>query len=941
MSFLNPIQQCLDLIRACARSASTSRADFSHRLTRSDQWRDRELWFGMTEKRISTMCPEARSNRRSVILVSFTALAVLGFGLNPSSTIAQRPEANGVYTDKTGGQHPWNITSSHALIWDKQTYVPVGGTFAPRYLAEGQTDGNWAKDTEALGVLKARGMMDIIIDPVVSAGDVPATGWQKLVDHLEAGGFRYGISFGAGVKTRLTGIVVKPGEYRVGNLGQNVDPSWRVTDADSAKYVVVAPDGSQILQRGDVQVKNGFATVAINSTVTSGAVGVLYPRKTIAPNRDGFLPDLWAGFDAYRDKLLSVFSQVKFGTGLRFFLDPLAHPLAIQGEADYLVPDSPAFRLEWEAYLSQHYQGIDDLMQKWGLLEHDLKDYKQAAALVPLHSNRRGIAFMLNAATNSVIQLDANADVGRFWRDLRDCRDTSLSYYMRSAADFLKREIANVPVVYTYTEQRSMYTNSERSGGFDGLGIKAYARGSALVTGGADSAYSQAGESAKSMWLIVTETLDTNSPRKDRLGYASEQALFTDLDWLRGIGAKGFFVNGFQVLPEAAFANYQIIRAPEQIDWLKRYCDKINKEADMALSQPRTLPYPASAAGLVHAGPIGTGGVWWVRSILPGRPIEFGGSYSGYTIALPEGQATVLWSLRGPRETHLWVPDPRRVDITTPDRTPITPKINLKTKTVSFMMPDSPVIVRSGQDEVFPIEATEDALKQLRALLLNSEKLPVDQFKYQFNNALLSYHNNPKLAFVTAAEALNALGGMMQIYAWIEAEAAQPHNFSEVALNDAASGGSYLSLNTETVPRGQGYAAQLKFSVPKDDNYTIWISCTPPGANTSEFAWTLDATAQINQSRDAARVGEAYLDDRMMWLKLGRAQLKGGDHTLTLNVKDRAAATGRFALALDSLIVTRYSFKPNGIAKPDLAEISDTLDLKPLTDLKPPKLKKK
>src|SRR5439155_25785558 len=132
-------------------------------------------------------------------------------------------------------------------------------------------------------------------------------------------------------------------------------------------------------------------------------------------------------------------------------------------------------------------------------------------------------------------------------------------------------------------------------------------------------------------WLVVTETLDTASPTKDRLGYSSQEALFKDLDWLRGIGAKGFYVNGFQVLPERANPNVQILKAPDQVEWIKQYDDRLHKELDLAQSQPRTLIFPMNAAGQVHAGPSGKGLVWWVPSLAPGRPREFGSSYAAYT----------------------------------------------------------------------------------------------------------------------------------------------------------------------------------------------------------------------------------------------------------------------------------------------------------------------
>ena len=131
---------------------------------------------------------EPKMVRAGAGLRTFVA-STLGAVILASVANAQRAESKGVFTDRTGGQHPWSVTSSHALIWDQQTYVPVGGNFAPRYLAEGQTEDNWAKDSQALATLKTRGVMDVIVDPVISAADVPAAAWQRLLDHLDANGF--------------------------------------------------------------------------------------------------------------------------------------------------------------------------------------------------------------------------------------------------------------------------------------------------------------------------------------------------------------------------------------------------------------------------------------------------------------------------------------------------------------------------------------------------------------------------------------------------------------------------------------------------------------------------------------------------------------------------------------------------------------------------------
>src|SRR5436190_2244543 len=85
----------------------------------------------------------------------------------------QAGHTTGMFTDRAGKMHPWSISPSHALFWDNQAYVPVGGTFAPRYLAEAQTEENWQRDSQALEALKKRGVLDIIISPVASAATIP------------------------------------------------------------------------------------------------------------------------------------------------------------------------------------------------------------------------------------------------------------------------------------------------------------------------------------------------------------------------------------------------------------------------------------------------------------------------------------------------------------------------------------------------------------------------------------------------------------------------------------------------------------------------------------------------------------------------------------------------------------------------------------------------
>jgi hypothetical protein len=869
-------------------------------------------------------------------------LATLIAAVSPAA-LAQKPATGGVFTDKDGKTHVWSVTPSRALVWDGQPYVPVGGSFASHYLGEGQSDANWEKDAAGLATLKSKGVLDILLDPTVSAPNVPAAAWQRLIDHLDANGFRYGILFGAGITTPLTGTVVKPSRYRQDDIRDGQALAFRDADADQLRYYFVdAQDGTQVVSESPtpVRLRNGEVTIPPSDRFGNGTVALFFPHKRLKPAAQGGLADIWAGYDSYRDRVIAVLSKVKFGPGLRFFLDPLGHALNPVGEdTDNIVPDSAAFRLEWEAWLTQHHFTLDDLMNSWGVTERNIKSYSQAARMFPLAANNRGIAFMLDPDTGK--RYETRGGGANFWQNLRDCRDASLSFYMNATANLLKREIADVPIIYTRTSNYRIFTNQERGGGFDGLGMPAYGRGSSLVTGGAESVISQADASSRPLWCLVTESADTAGPGKETLGIPSKQALFYDFDWLRNVGAKGFFVRGFQVLPEQEYPNYQILKAPDQLDWIKEYADRLNRGISVADVRPNTLLYPEAAAGYVRSGPIGASTVLWMPSLAEGKPLLWGNSYAGYTIKLPEGEQTVLWSLRGPRLTRLIVGDPRPVKIATPEGIPMeTGKLDLKRKAVEIVVPATPIIVRGNENEVFPAEAAEDALGLLKGLVDQAEtaKLP-DAFSFHLkaDRAVNMYKlKDPRMAYAMAADAINGIVPSLQPYTWQEAERADSHTFSEIVQNPAASGEAYLNLNATAKPGVAGYGAEFKFNVPADDSYNVWVACMPPGALTSPFAWLVD-TDQAHLSSEASVVGSTYLGNQFVWMNLGRAYLKKGAHTYTLRVTE-PAANGAYTFALDSVLITRSAFSPNGTTRPSLldsVQVPTSKDKHDLFDFKP------
>ncbi len=580
----------------------------------------------------------AAANKRGVPavclsgLLAFTLLAAPSLGpaaaaqrrppaAEPTPPKPARPVTTVAFTDRTGAAHRWQIAETKTLIWDGQPYLPVGGTFAPRSFAS-DTDAAWQEDVAALSTLKSKGLQDILLWPGKPLPDVPLQALQRLVDYLDANGFRYGLAFGPGLSAPLTGTVVKPAAYRFADK-DSVSATWQVPHADTALLILTdADDDNKILQgrSGQVTVRDGVVSVPIDAPEAAGkVVAILYPHKAI-PAGDGELPDLWAGFDDYRDRVLTYLGQVKFGGGLRFFLDPLARHLGLLNESDYLVPDSPNFLLEWEGYLTRKYPNVDDLKLAWAINEGDFKTLRDLARLVPLWANGRGVPYFYDPAAHRPYRI-LDAEQSRWWQDFLQYRNEAILYYLNTMANVLKKQVADVPVVVTWTHSHPIFCNTDPQGGFDGLGIAARAHGAALVSRVVAPAYSEAEQAARTMWCVATEIVGAAEPTPQPAvnpqpttaalppgqpassgGYTSRASLFDDLNWLRTVGIKGFFADGLQTNPEeAAGGAMEWLRHPDSLDWLKDYAARVAPAADYA---PRILFFPQSAPGPARIGPV-------------------------------------------------------------------------------------------------------------------------------------------------------------------------------------------------------------------------------------------------------------------------------------------------------------------------------------------------
>ena len=242
--------------------------------------------------------------------------AVCLLNVLPLAAVAQNANSDkiasvGSFTDKTGAKHRWQINDAHALVWEGTPYLPVGGTFSPRSL-DSDTDAVWNDDKKALDLLKARGVHDLIVWPDKPLPDVNPAALQRIFDYLDQNDFHYGLAFGPGMTTALTGTVVRPATYRYDSR-DSLTAQWQVPNADAGLYVLIdlTDKENKVLRAGGVFIKDPEVSVPIElAGGSSHAVALLYPHKTLKPNGNGSLPDVWAGFDGWRDRVLTF-----LGTG--------------------------------------------------------------------------------------------------------------------------------------------------------------------------------------------------------------------------------------------------------------------------------------------------------------------------------------------------------------------------------------------------------------------------------------------------------------------------------------------------------------------------------------------------------------------------------------------------------------------------------------------------
>ncbi|MES2461797.1 MAG: hypothetical protein V4671_14530, partial [Armatimonadota bacterium] len=737
---------------------------------------------------------------------------------------------------------------------------------------------------------------------------------QRLVTFLDAEGFTYGISLNDGPREPLSAYEIRPGAYRqVTPQGGGVPLRFHAENLASSLYFVVAPTGSEIVTSGQAQMIPEGAKID-TPALESQMVAFLVPEKLYFANSAMGVPNLWDGYDGYRDTLLSLFSQVRLGKGFRFFVDALPPSLDLSDESLRLIPDSPGFAAEWEAYLARKYRTLETLDSAWSVTDRDIPSFKVAASLLPLWNGGKGVSLFYDRTTKKPIKTDFTRSV--FWTDLRTFMIGSVRGYMNDLALSLKHGVAEVPVVYRSGKTSLLFSRLPGGEGFDGIGIESYGRGRDLVAkGGAGEVYAQASEANRTLWLPITATSDAGpSPKaKTTKGYSSRESLLSDLNWLRDIGGRGFYVDSLRTL-DPARAKFSLAGLGEQLTWLSDYRGML--EASVSTNGPlMTIPgvtyYPRSLAGASIR--LLTGGEWWLPTERPYLLYDFGASGSAYAMTEPDGSTVYyLWNPSGvTKNVRLQLP-PQTTKLKDAPKVQWSASANgsVKKDVLTLTIGPDPIRLINYPTVPLPIDAFDESFKEAVKLdAVMKERNVLERGRLSNINLpqlrMVSKKRDPWFAYAQLQDNIVQMRATLRNYAWFQAEGDEvlaPSNQSFDAIEEkaGASNGRILVVG-KRAPGMQIAAAEYIFDANTTGTFELWVGASPD----APLTFRIDGQPILNEAARTVNLpGATYAGGDLVWINFGQLALPAGRHKIEVR------ATG--PAMVDTVLLHPGNFTPNG-----------------------------
>ncbi|MDH7570406.1 MAG: hypothetical protein QHJ73_12570, partial [Armatimonadota bacterium] len=574
------------------------------------------------------------------LLTGFSISAPCAARKGPEPPSPSPPGASGVFVDRDGARHEWRVNAAFAMVWEGQPYLPLGVRFPAESLRRPADAAAWEEDQERLKALKASGVADVLVRPAGDVAAPPAEAWQRLVDALEANGFRYGVSLPGPSLPGAAGYFVNAGFFRSPPLSPNGETTLELRipgfDGEYQRVACAVLDTHTgrlaRVEWARLEKIPGGVRASLRTTVAPAAehVAEMVPLVAGVPG----LPDFWSDPEGAHD-YLNELAKVKWGPGLRFFTHPYAEAVRLEGPAAFVIPVAGNYRLEFEAYLNRTYRTPGALRSRWAFRGALPPSVEAAARLTPLtvaETPQGRVGYLLDEKELRCYVIDPREST--FWSDHLYFREHSIRQYLQLTSQIIRRRLADVPVVVPRSGNvRHYHFSDETPGGMAGVGLSAAVR-SVVEEGG--RAAGEARLAAIRPWCVALSVG----------GFTGSDDLRAALEALRRLGVKGWFLDPQDTPPSEAGAWIAACRPAltnpaENAEYLPRY-----------VLYPRALPETGAFGGsraVVQAAtrPLAEH-VWWVPTIASWQALDLGPDIAGYSLLGPEG-GIYVWSREGKR----------------------------------------------------------------------------------------------------------------------------------------------------------------------------------------------------------------------------------------------------------------------------------------------------
>ncbi|GIV04745.1 MAG: hypothetical protein KatS3mg016_0320 [Fimbriimonadales bacterium] len=736
--------------------------------------------------------------------------------------------------------------------------------------------------SETLTRLKAQGVEEVII----RLTELPTPErWDALVQAAENSGLRWRLWLSN--LPRTDGWQVAPERYRIAG---NPDGVYTVQIPDATRTVlVVSPRETPFLRlQATLELSNGRALTAIGDTAES--VLLLYPLRRHA------LPDLWDGWDAYRDTLLSLLQRRAPKTNFQGWI--------VHSEWDTLslsaFPTRSLAQAEWLAFLKTRYPDLTELERAWDV-SVKLERHEQAAQLIPLWREGRGLPIFITL-DSSVKPQEVDSNRSRFWNDWQAFlleRWRGLLSGLRNAlrnhtpdAEFLVLQTAPNPAELPTPEA---FTDPQ------------------LPTG----------------WLLPADQREgwrthllLETQRRERIGASLHTVI---AEWA-----------GDDAERASLFQTFARNMGIERLYWLID-AQRFPETAWQALRQTDTLPdtpafqpFPITLWGLTQIRQYRSG--WWLPSDQPDlQPLLWGFEIHGFQRGAEVRTLDAQGNLQITRQLELclWLDEgEREITLRRFDRAPLTAfdldgnpvRLDVRGDLVRLRVGTVPVRIRGFQSEPVCETSVEQWVARVEELLKRGNPTGQDAavLKFNFDNALSVYRRNPAQGFSLVRTNWFEFERAYQSSRWIEAESARLHEFGTIRRDKAMSGGATLWLRA-MMPI-ESASATYNLTLRETQNYTIWLAVR--GAPTGTVEWQIvqptdaeakpiaEGVALLSSERAVSRYA-----DQCLWIPLGDAPLKGGDYQLRLRWKPNAQHPPHYA-EWDVILVAPAGVQPKHVLPP-------------------------